>query len=545
MSKTLLNGAWRMRETGGKGRVRQWIAARVPGCVHTDLLRAKKIPDPYYRRNELDVLWVDQASWEYVRSFRATAAQSRAAMQQLVFEGLDTAATVYLNGRKVGSADNMFRRWRFDVAGRLREGENELRVVFESPIKYGRRMKDKSTSVCNRLEERAWPDRPPRPVFRPFIRKAQCHFGWDWGPALSTSGIWQDCYLLATDEPVLDYVTTQQKHGAKGVTLSVAADVLAPKAGAGTLEVRIGGQTVRVAAKLKKGTNRVAAKVTITKPKLWWPVGAGSQPLYDLAVTWTPDGRTKASDRYETEIGLRKVELVQEKDAIGRSFKLRVNGRDLYCKGANWIPDDVFADRTTPGRLKRLVEDTVAGNMNMLRLWGGGIYAQDELLRLCDRMGVMVWHDFMFACAAYPEDKWFLDSVEAEMRHQIRRMGNHPSIVLWCGNNENQTAVDSWWAEDPNQKRFRQAYDKLTYDTQERVVRDEDPARPWIPSSPTGCPRKPGYPFGAANEGDMHYWEVWHRRKNFDNYLTVKPRFSSEFGFQSFPSIETLQTVAR
>ncbi|NLX57639.1 MAG: glycoside hydrolase family 2 protein [Phycisphaerae bacterium] len=545
MSKVSLNGAWQMRQDGGKGRVRQWVDARVPGCVHTDLLRAGKIPDPYYRRNELDVLWVDQAPWEYVRRFRATASQARAAMQHLVFEGLDTAATVYLNGRKVGTADNMFRRWRFDVAGRLREGENVVRVVFESPIAYGRRMSKRSTSVCNRLEERAWADRPPRPTFRPFVRKAQCHFGWDWGPLLATSGIWQDCYVLATDEPVLDYVTTQQSHGARGVRLDVTAHVLAPKAGRGTLAVRIDGQTVLAPASLKKGANRVAAKAVIAKPKLWWPAGAGKQPLYDLDVSWTPQDRAKASDRYETQIGLRKVELVREKDAIGRSFKFRINGRDIYCKGANWIPDDVFADRTTPDRLRQLVEDAVAANMNMLRLWGGGIYAQEELLRLCDRHGIMVWHDLMFACAAYPEDKWFLDNVEAEVRHQLRRMSNHPSIVLWCGNNENQTAVDSWWSQDPNQKRFRRAYDKLTYDTQQRVVGEEDPGRPWVPSSPTGCPRKPGYAHGDPNVGDMHYWIVWHGRKDFDNYLTVKPRFSSEFGFQSFPSIDTLRTVAR
>jgi beta-mannosidase len=335
------------------------------------------------------------------------------------------------------------------------------------------------------------------------------------------------------------------------------------------LRVAVAGQRIDVLAALRKGGNRVEAAVTIPNPRLWWPAGEGEQTLYRLTVEWFPQsgeagGRAlpvvrrkqdtdsnqsvargaAASDRYEAEIGLRTVELVRRKDAAGESFTFRVNGRDVYCRGANWIPDDVFPTRTTRRRLEFLLDSALAADMNMLRVWGGGIYATDEFLRLCDRRGIMLWHDFMFACAAYPAERWFLASVEAEMRHQIRRMMNHPSVVLWCGNNENQTAIDSWWAALPEHRCMRRAYDRLTYGVQQRVVRREDPGRPWIPSSPTGCPRRPEYPFGSEARGDMHYWEVWHRRKDFANYLNVRPRFSSEFGFQSFPSLETLRTVA-
>jgi beta-mannosidase len=545
VARVNLTGKWEVREAirgSGKRRV-GWTPARVPGCVQTDLLKAKRIPDPYVRRNELDTLWIDQADWEYRRTFRATRRQVASAMQHLVFEGLDTVAEVYLNGRRVGRSDNMFRRWRFDVAGQLREGENALRVVFRSPVAYGAKKLSETKCPLQRLTSDLWADRPGRLTYRPLVRKAQYQFGWDWGVMQITSGIWRPCYLETSDGATFDYVTTQQRHGKAGVSVEVTAHLLASAKTTGTLRISLGGQTVETKAALGKGGGRVTASVVVGNPKLWWPAGQGGQPLYRLEVAWTGEGDASASDTYETEIGLRTVELVQTKDAEGSTFKFRINGRDVFCKGANWIPDDVFPTRTTAARLEFLVDSALAANMNMLRVWGGGLYADETFLALCDRKGVMLWHDMMFACAAYPDDKWFLDNVEAEVRHQVRRMINHPSIVLWCGNNENQTAVDSWWADDPNNARLRKAYDRLTVDTEERVVVAEDPGRPWIPSSPTGCPREPGYPHGWEASGDMHDWSVWHGRKEFEYYLGTRPRFSSEFGFQSFPSVETLRTV--
>ncbi len=561
MSKTTLSGRWELRQHSRTPTISGTVAATVPGCVHTDLLKAGKISDPYYRRNELDVLWIDSADWEYRRTVRATKEQCGARVQQLVFEGLDTIAEVFLNGQKVGAADNMFRRWRFDVAGVLRAGENELRVIFRSPVEYGRRQHEKHRAAVRPLESMAQlDDRPSRLTFHPYLRKAQYQFGWDWGPMLATSGIWKDCYLLATDEPWIEYVTTAQTHRRGKVELEVTAHLTAPRRAAGVLRIRVDGRTVAVAGELRKGENRVTGRVTIERPRLWWPAGAGEQPLYRVEVQWETEKQQKkqkkqrppamlgASQEEATwtgRVGLRTVELVQEKDAEGRTFKFRINGRDIYCKGANWIPDDVFPTRTTPERLRFLLRSAVEANMNMLRVWGGGVYADEEFLDLCDELGIMLWHDLMFACAAYPDHAAFLRNVEAEVRHQVRRMGNHPAIVLWCGNNENQTAVDSWWANEPKQRRMRKAYDRLTYGVEERVVLEEDRTRPWVPSSPSGCPRKSGYAFGWDKSGDMHDWNVWHGRKEFSYYLTTRPRFASEFGFQSFPSIETLRTVAR
>jgi len=576
VAKATLDGRWQLREVSTKPRLKGAIPAMVPGGVHTALLAAGAIADPYVGRNELECLWVDQADWQYRRTFSATARQCAAAMQELVFEGLDTAAEVRLNGRLVGRADNMFRRWRFDVRGVLRPGDNCIEVLFRSPIRHGEAQSRRSKSACRPLDYGFGASGVRRMVWRPFVRKAQYQYGWDWGPCLAASGIWQTCHLLTADEPVFEYVTTQQRHRRGGtVELEVTAHVLAPRAGRGLLRVSLGGRTAETPAALKPGSNRVTAVLSIDRPRLWWPAGEGEPALYRLRAEWVSEaprgpaalpgmvwlgggtgkgmlaglGRgargLAAGDPYECDIGFRTVELVRRKDAAGEGFKFRVNGRDVYCKGANWVPDDVFPERTTAERLEFLIDSALAANMNMLRVWGGGIYPTDALLALCDRKGLMVWQDFMFACAAYPEDRDFLESVEAEMRHQMRRMMNHPSIVLWCGNNENQTAVDSWWASLPERKRFRRAYDKLTYGVQERVVAQEDPGRPWWPSSPSGCPRRPGYPFGDERAGDMHNWAVWHGRKDFKNYLAERPRFSSEFGFQSFPDIETLRTVAR
>jgi len=547
MSRQSLNGRWQVRQTGPARRVQcaEWTPAQVPGCVHTDLLRARRIPAPHVGRNELDILWIDQADWEYRRTFRATVRQCAAAMQHLVFEGLDTAAEVLLNGRRVGRADNMFRRWRFDVAGPLRPGENELRVKFRSAMRYAEAMSRKSALPCDRRGTRHWPDRPPLVTYRPYVRKAQYQFGWDWGLMQVGCGIWQPCRLETADTPVLEYVTTQQRHARGRVTVAVTAHLLSPSKQKGTLRVRLGGRTVEVKASAAKGQSTVAAEVTVTNPHLWWPAGQGRQNLYTLEVAWVAEGAPTVADRYESRLGLRTTELISRKDKVGRSFGFRINGRDVYAKGANWIPDDVFPSRTTPERTERLLEDCVAANMNMLRVWGGGIYADDHFLRTCDRLGIMVWHDFMFACAAYPADRWFLDNVEAEMRHQMRRMANHPSIVLWCGNNENQEAIFVWRRGDPNHKALVRGYIKLTDGLQARVVAQEDPGRPWWPSSPshgTSGPMETN--FGDQDSGDMHYWGVWHRREPFSRYQELTPRFCSEFGFQSFPSVETLRTVA-
>lgn len=550
MSRLLLSGKWQMRQRHTKPRIKGWLPATVPGCVHTDLLAAETIPDPNVGTNELDILWTYDSDWEYERSFAATAAQASSAVQQLVFDGIDTIGDVYLNDKLVGRSENMFRRYRFDVRGVLVEGENHLRVVLHQPIKYACDYADSFGGLPTREHSGDWGLHPPIRTCRAAIRKGQYQFGWDWGIFAPTSGIWQQCYLLTTSGGWIDSAKVVQRHRRAAVDLEITADVHSAGRTSGRLLATIDGQKpVVVAAKLKRGSNSVAATVTIRNPRLWWPAGQGDQPLYDLKLEWLSDtggsatGEAEAADVYQTRIGLRTVELVQEKEAVGRTFKFRINGRDIYCKGANWIPDDVFPTRTSPERYEFLLQSAVDANMNMIRVWGGGVYADELFLDLCDEKGIMVWHDFMFACASYPTTRDFLKNVQAEMRCQIRRMFNRACIVLWCGNNENQSMAHHWVKGQPQQQRMIKAYEKLTYDTMEPLVLEEDSTRPWWPSSPSGSRGEMPSHHGDPILGDMHYWGVWHSRKPFNEFLALRPRFCSEFGFQSFPSLETLQTV--
>jgi beta-mannosidase len=514
------------------------MPAVVPGCVHTDLMAAGRIADPLVGMNELDVLWIDEADWEYERTFELDAGFLACRGQWLVCEGLDTVAEIAVNGRPVGRTFNMFRRYRFDVGPHLRAGENVIRIVFRSPVRYGQRQ---SAALPYELPgtEYAWGTGRTRKVYRPYVRKAQYQFGWDWGPCLATSGIWRDIRLVAADAPQIEYVTTQQHHEAGRVCLTIQAHLLAPTDAEGQLEVSVGAYQGMASVLVPVGESVVAADVMIDSPRMWWPAGFGDPCLYPLTARWVGDDGSEL-DRATTRIGLRTVELVRQSDEIGQTFFFRINGREVFCKGANWIPADPFPSRVDRARYERLIHAARDAHMNMLRIWGGGIYEADSFYDLCDEHGLMVWQDFMFACAAYPDDEPFLADVSAEVRHQVRRLVNHPSIVLWCGDNENEWGVNKWWHQKAGDSPLRPAYDRLIVDTVAPVVAEEDPGRPWWPSSPSNG--GDGEPNDLAR-GDAHFWEVWHLRKPFERYLEVMPRFCSEFGFQSFPSPATLHTA--
>ncbi|MCG3178874.1 MAG: Beta-galactosidase [Phycisphaerae bacterium] len=515
-----------------------WVKAAVPGCVHTDLLAAGLIDDPFVGTRELDVLWIDQADWDYRRTFDAPAPVREQAVQILRFEGLDTVADVRLNGRRLGSADNMFRRWDFDVTGLLKPRGNELLVRFTGPVKAARARAARDGRQIPG-DTYPWGQGRTRYTARNRIRKAQYQFGWDWGPQLTTSGIWRAVELIAHSGPRIDHVAQRQAHRRGRVEVTVTADLAAPSATRCTLRVRLGDASVDVALKLRKGTTRAEATLTVRDPRLWWPAGYGDQPLYDLRVELR-GGDGAALDSADRRVGLRQVELVRKPDKQGESFKLRVNGRDVYCKGANWIPADIFPTRVARADYEHLIGQAVAANMNILRIWGGGIYEHDDFYDLCDRRGVMLWHDHMFACSSYPATREFLDNVAAEITHQVRRLSCHPSIVLWCGNNENEQAVVDWWANRDDIELLRREYRTLT-DREAAVTRAEAPDLPWWPSSASsgGNLVKPN----STDRGDCHFWEVWHQRKPFSRYLEIKPRFQSEFGFQSFPDPRTLHPV--
>ena len=528
--KLRLDGGWTFREAGKGG----WRAARVPGSVHTDLLAAGLIEDPFYRDNERKLQWVGKTDWEYRTAFDAPASLLARRHVELVFEGLDTYAEVFLNERPVLSADNMFRTWRVDAKAALRPGRNTLRVLFRSPInEVLPRMKALGYELpaANDQGEKT----------SPHTRKAPYHYGWDWGPRFVTSGVWRPVTLEAWDEARLSDLHVVQNHlTAEAAQLTARVEVTAD-GGADAVLVVEDPQDRRVSArqtvKLSAGLNRFALKLTVPDPQLWWPAGLGAQRLYTLRARLLAGGRGKVSDELSTRTGLRTVELRQRPDQAGKSFMFVVNGVPVFAKGANWVPADSFPARVTRERYRQLLESARDANMNMLRVWGGGYYEADDFYELCDELGLLVWQDFMFACSMYPGDEKFLEGVRAEAADNVRRLRNHPSVALWCGNNEVETAWHHWGWKQRLPAKLWDDYKKLFHGVLPEVVAEHDPGRSYWPSSPSSDLEEDA---DSQRMGDVHYWEVWHASKPFSEYERQRPRFMSEYGFQSFPSIETV-----
>ena len=521
--------------------------ATVPGTVHTDLLDNSLIPDPFWRDNEMRLQWVGERDWVYRTTFQAGPELLEREVAELVFHGLDTFAEVILNGRTVLETDNMFRRWSVDVTRDLLEGENTLEVRFRSPLPPALAAHDAlpyPLPAGNDLGD---------PPSRVFVRKAAYHYGWDWGPRFVTSGIWRPVELVAwtgahlTD---LNLVTQSLDEDMAVLTAQVEIEVTTPEAerrAAGgripatlTLSSPEGAfEPVRYEAVLEPGKNRFDVPLGIPDPELWWPSGLGAQRLYTVVARLDAGLR---ADTISARIGLRTVELVTEADATGESFFFRVNGVPVFMKGANVIPLDHFSPRVTEADYQALFEDVVRANMNMLRVWGGGIYEEDAFYDLADETGILIWQDFMFANGMYPGDSAFLENVRAEATDQTRRLRGHPSLALWCGNNEMDEGWQRWgWArayESPQDSAaVRNAYDEIFHRILPGVVRDLDPGRRYWPSSPSlgwGDPE-------SLNRGDSHYWGVWHGQEPFQVFTEKLPRFSSEFGFQAFPPLETVE----
>jgi beta-mannosidase len=515
----------------------------MPGTVHFHLQRLGKIPEPYDSRNELDVQWVDEQDWELRRTVRATAADCRRSRQELVFDGLDTVATISLNGRIVGRSVNMFRQVVCDVAGLLAPGDNELRVLLRSPTAYAAREAQRGQASAVKSTDFVWQTGERRASHREWIRKTQCHFGWDWGVFLATSGIWRPAKLECSDAPRIASVKTRQTHrttsGKRTVELEVTAHLASSVATRGSLFVSCAGASTSVAARLRTGENRVVVRFSVVNPDLWWPAGEGPQHLYDLEVTFRD--QSGASESVRRRIGFRTLDLVTRADGrASQTFFFRVNERDVYARGANWIPVDQLVDRARPDVYRHLLGSMVEANMNMVRVWGGGWYELDAFYDLCDELGILVWQDFMMACALYPDTRAFLSELAAEAKYQVRRLHDHPSLALWCGDNENEVAVHEWRAPGRDQERAVAAYAR-TSNALRKVCEAEDTTRRFWLSSPSNgvLDANPTDP----HRGDVHYWNVWHGRKPFRDYLTVKPRFASEFGFQSFPEPRTIRSV--
>jgi beta-mannosidase len=530
MGKLLLNGRWQVRQVGKEG---SWLPAMVPGNVHTDLLAAGEIPDPFYSDNELQVLWVGEADWLYRRAF--TVPEWFLAHDQVLLrcKGLDTLATIWLNGKAIGRADNMFRTWEFDVKEYLQPGENEIEIRFDSAVRAGR----------EKLAERYlhnWGIDSHKLPGGNYIRKAAYHFGWDWGPRLVTCGIWRDIDLQAFDSRLGDVQVTQDHNQAGQMRLGVAVTV--EKGDKQKLSiscaVSLDGQRV-IDGETAVAGDEAAFELPITEPRLWWPNGLGEQPLYEVEVRLM-DEAGAVVDTWQKQIGLRTLALDRHVDAWGESFQFVANGVPFFAKGANWIPADSFVTRIPDNHYWQLLADAAAANMNMLRVWGGGIYEQDIFYDYCDRLGLCVWQDFMFACATYPTyDAAFMASVEQEAIDTIRRLRHHACLALWCGNNElEQGLVGEEWTQITMAKAdYAALFDELLPE----LVAEEDPQTDYWPGSPHS-PQGNRYDWNNPRWGDAHIWAVWHDKEPFEYYRTCKHRFCSEFGFQSFPEPRTVET---
>ncbi|OWV77345.1 beta-mannosidase [Rhizobium sp. R339] len=518
-----LSGSWQLNSVDGEIRT----SIVLPGDVHTALHRAGLIPDPYFGRNEEKVQWVAQREWAVERSFTVQEAEGD---WYLDVDYLDTVASVYVNGFLALEADNSFRRYRPDVSSMLKSGDNIIRIVFASNPGVGAaRQKQQPFYIPYSTGNSPIPDGN-------MLRKPQCHFGWDWNIAIAPFGLYGTVALKKLETARIEHVVTRQTHNSDGsVDLTVTASLYAKQTGVAQVYFDLDGERVRLDVGVK-GETDVNYLFHIDTPRLWWPSGSGEQALYTLSVELSDEVVTK-------QIGLRTIELITTPDASGARFAFKVNGREIFCRGANWIPADALYSLSSPEKTKDLLQSAKAANMNMIRVWGGGFYEQDHFYDICDRLGLMVWQDFMFACNLYPSTEDFLENVAIEVDYQVRRLSSHPSIALWCGDNELVGAL-TWFEESRKDRdRYLVSYDRLNR-TIEQAVKKALPGALWWPSSPASGYLDFGDAWHADGSGDMHYWSVWHENKSFDNYRSVRPRFCSEFGFQSYTSLPVIKTYA-
>ncbi len=527
-TETSLNAGWTFREAGKT----EWLSATVPGCVHTDLLANKKIDDPFYRDNEKSLQWIGKTEWEYQTKFIVSGASLKRQNLELVFHGLDTYADVFLNETPILSADNMFRTWRVDVKGELKAGENVLRIRFRSPI-------NEILPLMKRLDYELPASNDQGEKTSPYTRKAPYQFGWDWGPRFVTSGVWKPVELVAWDDARIEDLYIRQDNLTRDrADLTAVVEIAASKAGAATIDVSTtDGSVGKATVKLAPGVRKYEVPLTVKNPKLWYPVGLGQQALYDFKAKLTVGNRT--IDESSRRTGLRTLELRQKPDQHGISFEFVVNGIPVFGRGANWIPADIFPTRVTKHKYKQLLTSLRDANMNMLRVWGGGIYEDDYYYDLADEMGILVWQDFMFACSMYPADKAFLENVRQEAIDNVKRLRNHPSIVIWVGNNEIETAWLHWGWKEQLPSHIWDDYLKLFTRLLPEVLDEYDPSRTYWQSSPSSNFQDDP---DSQRIGDTHYWQVWHAEKPYKEYEKQFPRFMSEYGFQSFPEFETVKT---
>ncbi len=557
-STQVLDAGWEFHALNANDHpeVNSWHAAEVPGVVQTDLLAAKLIADPFYGDNEARLQWIGLTDWEYRTTFQVDASVLAHEHVDLVFDGLDTFAEVFLNDHSVLRADNMFRAWRIPAKSFLKPGPNTLRIVFRSPI----------TSMIPQVRALPYPlpsistvnaGNEENVATAPYTRKAAYQYGWDWGPRFVTIGIWKPVRLETWDAARIANFHIQQMQVTRDLAILAAElEIDSSRPMAATVTVRsadpsgtwttLATQTVQ----LEAGVNHTSIPLRIVGPKLWYPAGYGPQDLYRFSATVRVGKEIIVTSELKT--GLRSVELRRTTDTWGRSFIFVVNGIPIFAKGANVIPFDSFPSRVTPERHRQILQAARDANMNMVREWGGGIYESDDFYEICDELGLMVWQEFAFGGDMVPGDPAFQENVREEATQQVKRLRDHPSIVLWCGNNEIEAGWDNWadriayrLSIPPLQsERVWQDYVVMFHDIVKSVVTQYAVPVPYWPSSPSANFEAPA-DSRASDYGDMHYWGVWHALEPIENYNLQNPRFMSEFGFQSFPEMRTILTFAQ
>ena len=509
-----LAGAWSLFDDSGTYRCTMQMPTDGISALHA----AGLIADPYWGRNEYDLRWICERDWHASRDFDLTDTHV-----DLVLSELDCVVTVQINGQVVLRAENAFRSYRIPLAGMAQVGRNKISVTFHSPVVAGA---EKQAALPFAVPHH--PDNCPIPNGN-MLRKPACDFGWDWNIALAPFGIYGAMQIVPADAARIDGVMVAQRHEDGAVTLDVTVTTARH---AGDVTAELAGQSVT--ARSENGTARL--RITIQDPDLWWPAGQGDQPLYDLNII---AGDATAHRR----IGLRRMELVTTPDAAGLGFKFRINGRDIFCKGANWIPADALAGQITDAKTRDLLQSAVDANMNMIRVWGGGRYERDSFYDACDELGLLVWQDFMFACNLYPSTPDFLGEVAAEVAENVTRIQHHACLALWCGDNELIGALNWYEVSRKDRDRYLVNYDRLNRAI-ETALKATDPDAIWWPSSPSPGLMSFGDAWHDDGSGDMHFWSVWHEGRDFDHYRDVAPRFCSEFGFQSYPSMTAINRFA-
>lgn len=509
-----------------KARRDRWFPAKVPATIHKLLYENKRLADPYKGNVEGIMQFIGNSDWMYRTTINISKNQLKAKEILLECMGLDTYADIFINQKRVSSTDNMFRSYEFDIKPYLKEGENEVEILFLAPLVISKKQQD-SININFPGGERVW------------TRKAQFQFGWDWAPTYITMGIWKPVFLKFQYKAYIKDLDFNYEFNEKSATVKVDAQIFSYDNTKYQTEIKLGEASQNKTTDIQKGLNHLSFEFKINDPKLWWPNGMGSQNLYSLIFK----GGEKADqpEIIHRKIGLRKTELITVPDNKGETFYFRINGKPVFAKGANYVPADAFPEQVIDEKLVKLLTDAHKSNFNMLRVWGGGIYEREKFYEICDSLGLMIWQDFMFACAMYPGEESFLKNVEAEAEENVKRISRHPCIVLWCGNNENAEGWARWGWQDvllPDKKQYiEKAYNRIFNDILPKSVSKWGKNVPYWESSPK---------FGRGDirhrfEGDAHYWGVWHDAEDFSMYEEKVPRFMSEFGFQSYPELNTIR----